>query len=75
MIHRESTRCSHRLARLSAAGDRSSHSRRKEFADMYGFDRTYVGDVERGERNHLLINIERIALAFGVSLSELFKGV
>jgi transcriptional regulator with XRE-family HTH domain len=47
----------------------------EEFADMCELDRTYVGGVERGERNLSLINIEKIALAFRVSLSELFKGV
>jgi hypothetical protein len=34
-----------------------------------------VGGVERGERNLALINIEKIALAFEVSLAELFRGV
>jgi transcriptional regulator with XRE-family HTH domain len=47
----------------------------EEFADMCELDRTYVGGVERGERNLSLINIEKIAFAFRVSLSELFKGV
>jgi DNA-binding XRE family transcriptional regulator len=47
----------------------------EEFADMCELDRTYLGGVERGERNLSLINIEKIALAFRVSLSELFKGV
>jgi transcriptional regulator with XRE-family HTH domain len=47
----------------------------EEFADMCELDRTYVGGVERGERNLSLINIEKIALALSVSLSELFKGV
>jgi len=47
----------------------------EEFADMCELDRSYVGGVERGERNLSLINIEKIALAFRVSMSELFKGV
>ena len=47
----------------------------EEFADMCELDRTYVGGVERGERNLSLLNIEKIAVAFRVSLSELFKGV
>jgi transcriptional regulator with XRE-family HTH domain len=47
----------------------------EEFADMCNLDRTYVGGVERGERNLSLINVEKIAVAFRVSLSELFKGV
>jgi transcriptional regulator with XRE-family HTH domain len=47
----------------------------EEFADMCNLDRTYLGGVERGERNLSLINVEKIALAFRVPLSELFKGV
>jgi hypothetical protein len=34
-----------------------------------------MGGVERGERNLSLINIEKIAVTFEVSLSELFRGV
>jgi transcriptional regulator with XRE-family HTH domain len=35
-------------------------------------DRTYIGGVERGERNISLRNIQRIAEALGVSARELF---
>ncbi len=45
------------------------------FADMCALDRTYVGGVERGERNLSLVNIQKVAKAFNVSLSELFRGV
>ncbi len=38
-----------------------------------GIDRTYIGGIERGERNVALKNIEKIAKALGVSLDELFK--
>ena len=38
-----------------------------------GLDRTYIGGVERGERNLGLENIEKIAKALGVSLEELFR--
>lgn len=38
-----------------------------------GLDRTYIGGMERGERNVALKNIERVAKALGVELSELFK--
>ena len=34
--------------------------------------RTYLGGIERGERNPALKNIEAIASALGVSLSDLF---
>jgi transcriptional regulator with XRE-family HTH domain len=47
----------------------------EEFADMCGLDRTYIGGIERGERNLSLVNIERIAQTFKLSLSELFRGV
>lgn len=36
-----------------------------------GLDRTYIGGVERGERNISLVNIQKIADAIGVSPSEL----
>jgi ribosome-binding protein aMBF1 (putative translation factor) len=35
--------------------------------------RTYVGDVERGERNIGLVNVERLASALGVKTSVLMK--
>jgi transcriptional regulator with XRE-family HTH domain len=47
----------------------------EEFADMCGLDRTYIGGIERGERNLSLINIEKIAHTFRISLSDLFRGV
>jgi ribosome-binding protein aMBF1 (putative translation factor) len=37
-----------------------------------GLDRTYIGGVERGERNISLVNIHRIADALNVELRELF---
>jgi transcriptional regulator with XRE-family HTH domain len=47
----------------------------EEFADICGLDRTYVGGIERGERNVGLANIEKLARALKISLSELFRGV
>lgn len=47
----------------------------EEFADMCGLDRTYIGGIERGERNVSLVNIEKIARAFKTSVSELLRGV
>jgi len=38
-----------------------------------GVDRTFVAHVERHKRNISVDNIERIALALGVRISELFK--
>lgn len=36
-------------------------------------DRTYLGGVERGERNISLLNIHKIATALGVSVRDLFN--
>lgn len=45
------------------------------FAEACGLDRTYVGGIERGERNVSLRNINQIASALNCSISELFEGV
>ena len=45
------------------------------FADLCEMDRTYIGGIERGERNVALVNLEKIARALRISLSELFHGV
>ena len=41
-------------------------------ADLAGIHRTYVGSVERGERNVSLDNIGKLADALGVEVAELF---
>ena len=38
-----------------------------------GLDRTYIGGIERGERNVALKSIEKLAKALHISLDELFK--
>ena len=42
-------------------------------ANKAGLDRTYIGGVERGERNVGLKNTEKIAKTLGVSIEELFR--
>ena len=44
-------------------------------ADEAGLHRTYVGSVERGERNISLVNVERLAKALGLSVCELLFDV
>lgn len=44
-----------------------------DFALKSGLDRTYIGGIERGERNVALKNIEKIAETLGVKIEELFK--
>ncbi|MBC7820703.1 MAG: helix-turn-helix transcriptional regulator [Planctomycetaceae bacterium] len=43
----------------------------ESLADAAGLHRTYVSSVERGERNISLENIDRLATALDVALSEL----
>lgn len=45
----------------------------EEFAARCGLDRTYVSGVERGKRNISLRNIELVAQALGVKISDLFE--
>lgn len=43
------------------------------FADVCEIDRSYMGGVERGERNLALLNIERIIAALEIKPSLFFK--
>jgi transcriptional regulator with XRE-family HTH domain len=47
----------------------------EEFAERAGIHRTYLSDIERGTRNVSLINIERVAAALSLTISELFQGL
>ena len=47
----------------------------EELADRAGLHRTYVGGIERGERNVSLVNIGRVAQALETSLSALMVEV
>jgi len=43
----------------------------EDFAAHCGLDRTYVGGIERGERNVALRNLQKLAAGLGISISEL----
>ena len=45
----------------------------EELADKAGLDRTYITSVECGKRNISIVNIEKLALALGVTLAEFFS--
>jgi transcriptional regulator with XRE-family HTH domain len=47
----------------------------ESFSETCGLDRTYIGGVERGERNIGLVNVHRIADALKLDACELFRGV
>ena len=44
------------------------------FADVVGVHRTYMGGLERGERNLTLKSVERIADTLGVNVLEMLRG-
>lgn len=43
-----------------------------DFALKVGLDRTYIGSIERGERNISLKNIEKIAQTLKINIKDLF---
>lgn len=45
----------------------------EQLAELTGFHRTYIGMVERGERNISLSNIGVFAKAFEMTVSELLR--
>ncbi len=45
----------------------------EELAERCGLHRTYVGAIERGERNVTLETLNDLASAFGVSAAELIS--
>ena len=47
----------------------------EDLAEKAGIHRTYLSDIERGSRNLSLVNIERLAAALSMTLSELFSRV
>lgn len=47
----------------------------ESFAAEIGLDRTYMGSVERGERNIATLNLIRIAKSLNVEIGELFPNI
>jgi transcriptional regulator with XRE-family HTH domain len=50
---------------------RAKNLSQEELADLCDLHRTYVGSVERGERNVTLSTLEAFAAALGVSVPKL----
>lgn len=47
----------------------------EDLAFAANINKNYISDLENGRRNPSLDILERIALAFGISLADLFRGV
>ena len=47
----------------------------EEFAHISGLHRTYIGQIERGEKNISFGNLSKISSVLGVTLSELLSGL
>ena len=45
----------------------------EDLAELSGLHPNYIGGIERGERNVGIDNVERLALALGVSAAQLFS--
>jgi transcriptional regulator with XRE-family HTH domain len=69
----------HEEAIKAEFGQRVREARRKmglsqeDLALACELDRSYIGSVERGERNISLVNIHKIAAALRVPIKELFQ--
>ena len=70
----------HASEQLRKLGDRVRSLRRKhnisqeKLAEIAGVHRTYIGMIERGEKNVTLVTLLRLAKALGVSPAELLEG-
>jgi transcriptional regulator with XRE-family HTH domain len=66
---------------LEAFGNRVKEERLKlgisqeELAGRAGLHRTYIGMIERAEKNITLANIYKVAKALGISISDLTKSL
>ena len=47
----------------------------EELSFKANLHRTYIGMIERGEKNITLLNIEKIAKALDVNIKDLFDGI
>ena len=53
---------------------RAQHKLSQEaLAERCGLHRTYIGSIERGERNATLSSLEAIAMSFGVPVASLLS--
>ena len=47
----------------------------EKLAELADLDRTYISDIERGNRNPGIKNVAQLAKALGITTAELCEGV
>ncbi|MGP8058178.1 MAG: helix-turn-helix domain-containing protein [Acidimicrobiales bacterium] len=63
-----------RLGRNLLAQRRAKGLSQEAFADLLGLHRTYIGGLERGERNVTLRTVEQLADRLGIEAGRLLSG-
>lgn len=69
--HESRSRIAHHLRALR----RQRGISQEALADLAGLHRTYVGSIERSERNVCIDNIDRLAAALGIDPVELLTPI
>lgn len=54
---------------------REGNLTQEKFALMTGINRSYLADIEKGNRNFGFDTLEKIVEGFGISYSEFFAGL
>lgn len=72
MADNSSVDVKHRFGHAIRTRRRELGLSQEELAERAGLHRTYIADIERGERNVSLENIAKLALALQLRVSELF---
>ena len=54
---------------------RDAEITQQRFALMTGLNRSYLADIEKGNRNFGIDTLDKIINAFGITYEEFFKGV
>jgi transcriptional regulator with XRE-family HTH domain len=62
-----------RFARELKAARLAKGISQEALAELAGLHRTYVGSVERGERNIAVDNMEALSTALGLDIAELLQ--
>lgn len=71
MARRSTRRARERLAANLRTARKQRGLSQEGLAERAGLHRTYVGGIERGERNVSIDNIEKIARALDLDIAEL----